>query len=92
MNTALRIRKRFFARWKASQKKLGGQHFKAAKEKLFEGDMAATIEILLNYYDKAYATGLSKKQDRIIQRPAWNGNNPEQFAATLLSVSHAWLS
>src|SRR5258706_1106061 len=32
--------------------KLGGQHYKAAKEKLSQGDMASTIEILLTYYDK----------------------------------------
>ena len=44
-------------------KKLGGQHFNAAREKLFEGDMACTIEILLTYYDKAYRTGFRKKSN-----------------------------
>src|SRR5690606_14289771 len=54
-------RTEFFAAMKAITKKLGGQNFKAAKEKLDEGDMYATIEILLTYYDKAYAAGLKKK-------------------------------
>lgn len=47
-------------------KKLGGQHFKAAKEKLLSGDLAATAEILLTYYDKAYEHGIKKHKERII--------------------------
>ena len=66
-------------------KKLGGQHFKRAKEKLMMDDMHATIEILLNYYDKAYATGLSKKQDRIRTRMVWNGKDIDAFTEQLLS-------
>jgi tRNA 2-selenouridine synthase len=67
-------------------KKLGGQHFNNAREKLLQGAIASTIEILLTYYDKAYATGLSKKQERIRHRMPWDGNDPERFAETLLSV------
>ncbi|HEU5147445.1 MAG TPA: tRNA 2-selenouridine(34) synthase MnmH [Chryseosolibacter sp.] len=68
-------------------KKLGGQHFKAAKEKLFEGDMAATIDILLNYYDKAYGTGLKNKENRIISQSIWNGNDPVEFADQLIAIA-----
>lgn len=67
-------------------KKLGGQNFKVAKEKLFEGDMASTIEILLGYYDKAYSTGLQNKQDRIKSVIPWNGKDPDECAAQLASM------
>lgn len=73
-------------------KKLGGQHFKAAKEKLFEGDMAATIDILLNYYDKAYGTGLKNKQDRIISALSWDGNDPGACARHLIAAADASLT
>lgn len=65
-------------------KKLGGQHFNAAKQSLLQGDMSATIEILLNYYDKAYTTGLSKKQHRIKYRMKWSGDDAAAFADELL--------
>ena len=67
-------------------KKLGGQHFNNAREKLMMGAISSTIEILLNYYDKAYATGLSKKQDRIKYRMPWNGHDPIRFAEELIST------
>lgn len=73
-------------------KKLGGQHFKAAKEKLFEGDMAATIDILLNYYDKAYGTGLKNKQNRIISQISWDGNDPVECAQQLIAAAEACAS
>ena len=66
-------------------KKLGGQHFKAAKEKLLADDMAATIEILLNYYDKAYRTGLENKKHRIKCIIPWDGTNAEECAARLIA-------
>jgi tRNA 2-selenouridine synthase len=65
-------------------KKLGGQHFKAAKEKLQQGDMAATIDILLTYYDKAYLEGINKRENQIRLILQWNGNNPDQFAKELI--------
>ncbi|HEY9488485.1 MAG TPA: tRNA 2-selenouridine(34) synthase MnmH [Chryseosolibacter sp.] len=68
-------------------KRLGGQNFKAAKEKLFEDDMATTIDILLTYYDKAYATGLKNKQDRIRAHITWNGLDAGQCASELISAS-----
>jgi tRNA 2-selenouridine synthase len=66
-------------------KKLGGQHFKSAKEKLFEGDMASTIEILLNYYDKAYGVGLDNKRDRIRGRITWDGRDADECARHLVN-------
>ena len=67
--------------------KLGGQHFKAAKEKLLEGDMAATIDILLTYYDKAYLSGLEKKKHRIKSTLQWNGKDALAFSESLINDS-----
>lgn len=65
-------------------KKLGGQHFNAAREKLMEGDMASVIDILLTYYDRAYQNGLNKKSRRIPWQASWDGTNPEQLAEKLM--------
>jgi tRNA 2-selenouridine synthase len=54
-------------------KRLGGQHFKTAKESLVAGDMRRTIEILLTYYDKAYQLGLENKAVRIMRKVEWDG-------------------
>lgn len=54
-------------------KKLGGQHFKAVKEKLLENNMPAVMDILLTYYDKAYRNGLDKKINRLKDSFAWDG-------------------
>ena len=67
-------------------KKLGGQHFNNAKEKLEAGDMHATIGILLNHYDKAYGSGLLNKRSRIVHRATWNGVNPETAARELMAL------
>lgn len=67
-------------------RKLGGQHFKAAKEKLLVDDMTATIDILLTYYDRAYRTGLTGKKHRIKQTCPWDGDDPHAFAATLKEI------
>jgi tRNA 2-selenouridine synthase len=69
-------------------KKLGGQHFKEAKQKLFEGDMAATIEILLHYYDKAYETGLKNKASRIKSHVAWDGADAAKAAKALIESAY----
>ena len=76
----------FLHAMKGIVKKLGGQHFNSAREKLLENDMAATIDILLTYYDKAYKTGLTNKEHRIKTRIAWNGKDPGEFADQLIST------
>jgi tRNA 2-selenouridine synthase len=78
-------RDEFFHAMGGIVKKLGGQHYNAAKEKLFEGDMASCIEILLNYYDKAYKTGLSKKEQRIAGVIDWDGKDSVAIADALLA-------
>jgi tRNA 2-selenouridine synthase len=66
-------------------KKLGGQHYNAAKEKLLQGDMAAVIDILLTYYDKTYSESLLKKEQRIKAALPWDGNDSLSFARQLIN-------
>ncbi|MFZ6011253.1 MAG: tRNA 2-selenouridine(34) synthase MnmH [Bacteroidota bacterium] len=67
-------------------KKLGGQHYKEAREKYLQQDMASTIDILLTYYDKAYGNSLLKKKHRVKTSLRWNGNNVDEFVMQLLSA------
>ncbi len=66
--------------------RLGGQHFKAAKEKLMQGDMAATIAILLTYYDKAYLKGIEKRKDLLISSVNWDGTETARFVNELIAL------
>lgn len=65
--------------------KLGGQHYKNAKEKLAEGDMHSVIEILLTYYDKAYLKSIDKRKDRLKFALPWDGDSIEKFSSQLLN-------
>src|SRR5260221_11334938 len=65
-------------------KKLRGQHFKEAKQKLQQGDMASTMDILLTYYDKAYLESINKRKEHIQLRLPWNGCEPDQYARVLI--------
>jgi tRNA 2-selenouridine synthase len=67
-------------------KKLGGQNFNAAKEKLEQGDMASTIDILLTYYDKAYLHSIDKRGEKILKVVEWNGEDVNQFAKQLVDA------
>lgn len=80
---------RFLEAMQSIAKKLGGQHFKEARQKLNEGDMTTTIEILLTYYDKAYGTGLKNKQHRIKSHIAWDGRDTDACAGHLIEVVEA---
>jgi tRNA 2-selenouridine synthase len=65
-------------------KKLGGQHFNAAREKLLQNDMTSVIAILLTYYDKAYTNGLMRKKQRVKTSIPWNGKYIDTFVAALI--------
>ena len=65
--------------------KLGGQNFIIAKEKFLNGDIAATMEILLTYYDKAYLRSMENKKDRTLFSLPWDGTNGADFANVLIS-------
>ncbi|HEY8934320.1 MAG TPA: tRNA 2-selenouridine(34) synthase MnmH [Cyclobacteriaceae bacterium] len=64
-------------------RKLGGQHFNTAKEKLLQGDMPAVMELLLTYYDKAYQISLKKKHDRIKHEVEWSDDNLVTISSSL---------
>lgn len=68
-------------------KRLGGQHFKAAKEKLLQGDMAATIDILLTYYDKAYQMTVEKRKSIPFASVVWEGKGLESLVHSLIAAS-----
>ncbi len=70
-------------------KKLGGQHYNAAKERLLNNDMSATIDILLTYYDKAYLNSIEKRKPRLSFSHAWNGIDAIGYAKQLISKANA---
>jgi tRNA 2-selenouridine synthase len=66
-------------------KRLGGQHYNAAKEKLLQGDMAAVMEILLTYYDKAYLGSIEERKKNVLLTANWDGKDSHQFAEEICS-------
>ena len=66
--------------------KLGGQHYNAAKEKLLQGDMASTIDILLTYYDKAYLNSIEKRKSKLLSNIPWNGVDSNGYAQSILNL------
>ncbi|HMI65877.1 MAG TPA: tRNA 2-selenouridine(34) synthase MnmH [Cyclobacteriaceae bacterium] len=66
-------------------KKLGGQHFKDAKQKLLQGDMAATIENLLTYYDKAYLGSINGRKEKLQLVLPWDGKDVDGYASKLVN-------
>jgi tRNA 2-selenouridine synthase len=73
----------FLEAMKGITKRLGPQHFKAAKEKLIENDMTSVMNILLTYYDKAYRNGLDKKINRTKAVFSWNGGDKNKLIQEL---------
>ncbi len=67
-------------------KRLGGQHYNAAKEKLMEGDMHSVMDILLTYYDKAYLGSLDKRTAKIHSKMPWDGKSVEQIVKRLVAI------
>jgi len=74
----------FIAAMEKISKRLGGQHLVAARDHVLAGDMAAAIDILLTYYDKAYANGLRDKENRIKLRVYSEGPQVEPIVGELL--------
>jgi tRNA 2-selenouridine synthase len=66
-------------------KKLGGQNYKLASEKLLENDMFSVIEILLTYYDKAYLASIEKRGERIESTIPWDGGDSSAYAKELIN-------
>jgi tRNA 2-selenouridine synthase len=76
-------RTEFLATMAKVSKKLGGQHFNDAREKLFQGDMPAVIDILLTYYDKAYTQSMERRISQQLRTLTWDGKDLGCLAAQL---------
>lgn len=66
-------------------KRLGGQHHKAAIEALENGDFSFGTNIALNYYDKTYLHGLSRREPEKVITFEVTENNPSATAARLIA-------
>lgn len=64
-------------------KRLGGQHYQAARERLLQDDMHSTINILLTYYDKAYLQSIEKRKERVLETLEWSGENINEFVKVM---------
>ena len=80
-------REEFLAAMERITKKLGGQNFNMAKEHLLQGDMHATIDILLSYYDKAYSESLAKKSSSVQAVCSWNGSDNQALMSELKKIA-----
>jgi tRNA 2-selenouridine synthase len=69
-------------------KRLGGDYTKEAIMAIREGNIARSIEITLNYYDKAYQFGLKKKKVENLIFVETDTDNIEQNALKILEASH----
>lgn len=65
-------------------KKLGGQHFNNAKQQLLDGNLGATADILLTYYDKAYGNALEKRKSNIKYTTPFDWKDVNAFASQLI--------
>lgn len=68
-------------------RKLGGQHLKAALEALEQRDFAAAAGIALAYYDKTYQHGLDTNPSPDIRRLKFNCSDPEKIALACLEMA-----
>ncbi len=67
-------------------KKLGGQHYNSAKEKLLENDMTSVMDILLTYYDKAYLGSLEKRKPKVKEVVSWDGVVVDSYVSKLINI------
>ena len=65
-------------------KKLGGQNYNTAKEKLLAGDIESTIDILLSYYDKTYLGSMDKRKEQMRLTLPWDGMDATGYANQLI--------
>lgn len=72
---------------KSILKRLGGQHYNAARDFLLSGRMKDAIDVILHYYDKTYAYGIERKQNRIHLRCTWDGNDITSLAKHLSTTN-----
>ncbi|WP_421921097.1 tRNA 2-selenouridine(34) synthase MnmH [Marinifilum sp.] len=66
-------------------KRLGGQNVTLATESLVKGDYATAANISLNYYDKAYKHGLSKREGQTIHYLELDKDDPKENAKKVIA-------
>jgi tRNA 2-selenouridine synthase len=66
-------------------RKLGGQHYNAAMEQLRNNNMSEVIDIILNYYDKAYGNSMERKKERVKLTIEWDGSSVDKIAKSLIN-------
>ena len=71
------------------RRRLGGERTQTAVDHIREGNLAAAVEILLMYYDKAYRYDLERRSKTIPQVDI-SGMFPDRAAAALLEKVQAW--
>lgn len=69
------------------EKKLGGQHLKAALEALHQSDFAAAAAIALKYYDKTYRFGLEQNTAPDIRMLVFGHGDPDLIARACLETA-----
>lgn len=74
------------------EKRLGGQHAKAALTALYQNDISAAIEIVLQFYDKTYSFDLKKKNSSTIFHIHSDTGDASVNARTLLDTARQFLS
>lgn len=75
------------AAFRRIEKKLGGQHLKAALEALQQNDYAAAAEIALHYYDKTYRHGLENNPSPDIRMLQFEHGDPMSIAQACLRLA-----
>lgn len=70
-------------------RKLGGQHLKAALEALERDDFAAAAEIALRYYDKTYQHGIETSQTTVLRQLEFEHGDPLAIARELIEMENA---
>ncbi len=73
---------------KGITRKLGGQNYNAALNCLSSDDFAGAIDVILNYYDKAYHNAIERKKDRIRMEMNWRGNEIEGLLKNLVQEAN----
>lgn len=66
------------------KKRLGGLNLKLSLEALENDDLATVAELLLQYYDKAYLTGLSIRDPKTVATIELKSNDPESNAKRII--------
>ncbi len=68
-------------------KRLGGEKTRATLQAIADGDMAAAAHAILDYYDKTYLFGLSKRETQRIFPLSPTPEQPAEIAKALITLS-----